>query len=306
MAEITSIFTATVMGFLARLYMLRTDYRQYPSYPQGYVIHLSIGLMASFLGAVAVPALLAKNYEAATFLALAATQFREVRKIERETLSSLEPLELIPRGNAYIEGIARVFEARNYLAGGTALFTSIVCLGLSRYWPPSTAVIGGAAGGFLATWFLNRMMVGLKIGDIAHVRSAAVHFDGPYLMVDDVVIMNVGLEESRKRILQEGIGVMIEPMDPDSKATLANLGQRQAILHDVSSLLGIQVDVGEPEFVPLLRRHSKTGALAMVIVPAEKNTEALLEAVRRTPVLEASIRRPLAARAGRLADSHRE
>ena len=148
--------------------------------------------------------------------------------------------------------------------------------------------------------------MGQKIGDIAHVRSAALHFDGPYLMVDNVVIMNVGLEESRRRILQEGIGVIIEPKDPDSKATLANLGQRQAILHDVSSLLGIQVDVGEPEFVPLLRRHSKTGALAMVIVPAEKNTEALLEAVRRTPVLEASIRRPLAAQAGRLADSHRE
>ncbi|NLY30146.1 MAG: hypothetical protein GX047_05890 [Firmicutes bacterium] len=302
----TSILAATVMGFLGRLYMLRTDYRQYPSYPQGYVIHLSIGLIASFLGAVALPALLAESYEAATFLALAATQFREVRKIERETLSKLEPLELIPRGNAYIEGIARVFEARNYLAGGTSLFTSIICLSLSRYWPLTTAVIGGAAGGFLAIWLLNRMMMGQRIGDIAHVRSAALHFDGPYLMVDNVVIMNVGLEESRRRILQEGIGVIIEPKDPDSKATLANLGQRQAILHDVSSLLGIQVDVGEPEFIPLLRRHRVTGALAMVIVPAEKNTEALLEAVRRTPVLEASIRRPLAAQAGRLADSHRE
>ena len=78
MAEITSILTATGMGFLARLYMLRTDYRQYPSYPQGYVIHLSVGLIASFLGAVALPALLAENYEAATFLALAATQLREV------------------------------------------------------------------------------------------------------------------------------------------------------------------------------------------------------------------------------------
>jgi len=305
-AELASILTATAVGFIARLYMLRTDYRQYPSYPQGYVIHLSIGLIASFLGAVAVPALLAENYEAATFLALAATQFREVRKIERETLSSLEPLELIPRGNAYIEGIARVFEARNYLAGGTSLITSIVCLNLARLWPLETAVVGGAAGGFLTMWFLNRMMVGKKVGDIARVRAAAVHFDGPYLMVEDVIIMNVGLKEARQRLLQDGIGVLIEPVDPDSKATLANLGQRQAILHDVSSLLGIQMDVGEPEFMPLLRRHRETGALAMVIVPAEKNTEALLEAVRRTPVLESAVRRPLAAKAGRLADSHRE
>lgn len=306
MEAIASVVTASAMGFFARLYMLRTDYRQYPSYPQGYVIHLSLGLIASLLGAVAVPALLAKDYAAATFLALAATQFREVRKIERETLSNLEATELIPRGNAYIEGIARVFEARNYLAGGTSLLTSIVVLSLGNHLSLIMAVAGGIAGGLGTMWLLNRMMLGRKVGDLAHVRAAQIIFDGPLLMVEDIVIMNVGLEAARNHILQHGIGVLIEPKDPDSKATLANLGQRQAILHDVSSLLGVQMDVGEPEFIPLLRRHPVTGALGMAIVPAERNTAALLEAIRRTPVLEASIRKPLASRAGRLADNHRE
>jgi len=303
---IASVAAASAMGFLARLYMLRTDYRQYPSYPQGYVIHLSLGLIASLLGAVALPALLAKDYAAATFLALAATQFREVRKIERETLENLEPTELIPRGNAYIEGIARVFEARNYLAGGTSLLTSMIMLGVCRYWSLTVALLAGIVGGLGAILLLNQMMLGSRVGELANVRAAKIHFDGPLLMVDDIMIMNVGLEAARARILQEGIGVVLEPKDPDSKATLANLGQRQAILHDAASLLGIQMDVGEPEFVPLLRRHPVTGALGMAIVPAEQNCAALLEAIRRTPVLEASVRKPLAARAGRLADTHRE
>ncbi|HBK52913.1 MAG TPA: hypothetical protein DDZ44_03100, partial [Syntrophomonas wolfei] len=61
------------------------------------------------------PAIAKPDYVAVTFLALAAQQFREIRNMERETLSKLEESKLIPRGPDYIEGIARVFEARNYL-----------------------------------------------------------------------------------------------------------------------------------------------------------------------------------------------
>ena len=81
-----AVIAGLVVGFLARLRMLRTDYRQYPTYPHGHVIHLSLGLIAAALGSVAVPALLDRNYTAVTFLTLAAQQFREVRNMERETL----------------------------------------------------------------------------------------------------------------------------------------------------------------------------------------------------------------------------
>jgi len=121
---IAAVALGTAIGALARFDTLRIDYRQYPSYPQGYTIHMTLGVIASFLGAVAIPALSARDFAAASFLALAATQFREVRSIERETLLNLEESELVPRGKAYIEGIARVFEARNYLAMMTAFVTS--------------------------------------------------------------------------------------------------------------------------------------------------------------------------------------
>jgi uncharacterized protein len=72
-------FAGVIIGTLTRYYLLRRDYRQYPSYPHGVVANLSLGFIAAVIGAVAIPALAEKEFTAVTFLALAATQFREVR-----------------------------------------------------------------------------------------------------------------------------------------------------------------------------------------------------------------------------------
>ena len=110
-----AVILGMIAGFLARLYMLRTDYRNYPSYPHGYIIHLSLGAIAASLASIALPALLEEEYTAITFLVLCAQQFRDIRNMERETLMKLEENTLVPRGLDYIEGIAKVFESRNYL-----------------------------------------------------------------------------------------------------------------------------------------------------------------------------------------------
>ncbi|MDD4335713.1 MAG: YIEGIA domain-containing protein, partial [Desulfotomaculaceae bacterium] len=126
MPQYLVVITAGILaGTLSRFILLRSDYRQYPGYPHGYLSHLLLGFIASALGAVAVPAVMAPEYTAVTFLALAAQQFREIRDMERRTLESLERTELIKRGLDYIEGIARTFEARNYLVMGTAFATSL-------------------------------------------------------------------------------------------------------------------------------------------------------------------------------------
>src|SRR5690606_7288743 len=130
-SNLLQIAVGSMAGILARLLLLKLDYRQYPGYPHGYISHLSLGAIASALGAVAVPALLNKDYTAFTFLALAGQQFWEIRNIERESLRNLEDLRLEKRGNAYIEGIARTFDARNYLVMATAFFSSaelVACL----------------------------------------------------------------------------------------------------------------------------------------------------------------------------------
>jgi len=293
------IAAAVAVGTFSRLIMLRSDYRQYPSYPHAYVVHLGLGVIAASLGALAVPAIVTRNFMAASILALAGQQFREVRDMERRSLEKLEDTELVPRGSAYIEGIARVFEARNYLAMAAALVASLV----SYVVPVSqaTAVTVGVACGLLTAAVISGVFGRRVVGDIAIVREGRIQFDGPLLSVDGIVLANIGLAESRSVIETEGIGVVVEPKDDNARATLANVGQRQAIVHDVASIMGARLDVSERDFTPLMRLDVKTGRAGMVIVPIERDVEALLEVVRRVPVIETSVRKPLATRAGRMA-----
>ena len=76
----------------------------------------------------------------------------------------------------------------------------------------------------------------------------------------------------------------------------------QAIAHDVSSMVGVRMDVGEQEYTPLVRRDPVSGKLVIVIVPSEDDEQAFLEAISNVPVLEGAIRKPLRSVAGRMMD----
>ncbi|HHV56310.1 MAG TPA: hypothetical protein GXX50_00895 [Firmicutes bacterium] len=291
LAHKEAIALGLALGFLFRFYMLRIDYRQYPSYPHGLIAHLSLGFIAAFLGAVAIPALLAREYTAVTFLALAAQQFRDIRNLERNTLEHLDETELVPRGPDYIEGIARVFEGRNYLV----MFVALVTSSLTLWFHPGPGVTGGVLLGLTLAHFRK----GPTLKDIAVVRLGKVNFRGSNLFVDDILIMNVGLKDSRHLMETLGVGVVIEPRNDDARATLANLGQRQAITHEASTLLGVRKDFAEPEFTPLCRLNTATGRAALFILPVEPDKELAVQAVRKVPVLESAIRRPLRTQVGR-------
>ena len=300
MNYLLTLVVATVAGFLARFYMLRRDYRQYPSYPQGWAIHLFLGFIGASIGAVIVPAVLEGDYSAVSFLLLAASQFREVRNVERETLTAMEATEMVKRGTAYIEGIARVFEARNYLAIWVSLVVAIVSeffvsLG---WWRVAISVVVGA----LVAIVLLKLMQGDEIHDIAAVELTEVKFDGALAIIDETVMMNVGLPASRQVYEERGLAAIVRPNGPNAKATLANLGQMQAIAHDIASMIGVYMDVGEQEFIPMVRRNPATGSLAVLMVPSEKDEEAFLAAIRRVPVLEGAVRKPLTSVAGKMID----
>ncbi len=290
---LTAITLGVFVGTAARYLMLRSDYRQYPTYPHGMVIHMSLGFIAAFLGAAAVPALVEKEFTAVTFLALAAQQFRDVRNIERQMLEGIEKSELVPRGPDYVEGIARVFEARNYLV----IFVAILVSGVMVY---SNALLALAAGIFgIAT--ANRFMRGKTIKDIAKVREGEVRFEGPNLFVENIHFMNLGTEEARKTVLERALGIIIEPFDDNARATLANAGQRQAISHDAAAQLGVHRDVDTAEFMPIVRRNLDTGRIGLIILPIEKDAESLILAVQGVPVLESAMKQPTKSRAGRQA-----
>lgn len=288
-----AVLNGIVIGVVIRYYLLKRDYRQYPSYPHGVITHLSLALIASLIGAIAIPALMEKEFTAVTFLALAATQFREVRTMERIMLEGLDQTNLVSRGPDYIEGIARVFEARNYLVMFAALL-----IGGATYWGN---IFYGLVVGFFSFIITQKLMGGKVIGDIAHVREGKVYFEGPNLYVEDIHLMNLGMDKVKKDYLDRALGVVIEPYDDDARATLANNGQRIAIAHDAAALMGIYKDVDTPEFTPIVRRDLDTGRLALIIVPSEKDIEFLVEAVKRVPVLESALSTPLKSYLGRKA-----
>ncbi|ARU63022.1 hypothetical protein CBW65_20120 [Tumebacillus avium] len=281
------ILIGALCGVACRLNLLKTDYRQYPTYPHGVIIHIALGVIASGLGAVLVATLLKRDYTAVTFLALAAQQFRDVRNMERQMLTNVDALELVPRGTTYIEGIAMAFEGRNYLVIGTAFFSALATHFF--YW------WGGIVIGLICIWLSSWFMSGKTLAAIVNIKEAKVTFDGPNLFVDDILIYNSGLKDTQQRILKNGMGFILEPKNANGTVSLGNLGQRQAILHDVSTILGVYRDSGEPSLVPLSKRDLNSGRLALFLLPMDRDPVKAREIIERVPVLENSYRKPLKA-----------
>ncbi|MCP3738718.1 YIEGIA family protein [Rossellomorea sp. BNER] len=285
------VIFGVILGTITRLYMLRTDYRQYPTYLHGKIIHLALGFIAAGLGTIAVPALLEQNFTAITFLTVAASQFRDVRNMERETLTQVDGFELVPRGATYIEGIAVAFESRNYLVIFTSLLTTLSYIVVNFY---AALIIGGIA--MVISHFL---MAGGKLKDIVHIEYVEPHFEGPGLYVGNIYIMNIGLKIRQEEILKYGMGFILEPKSFDSRSTLSNLGQRQAILHDVSTSLGIYKDSGTPALTPLAKRDLDDGRIGVFVLPQERDIKKAIAAIGQVPTLENAIRMPTEATANK-------
>lgn len=284
------VVVGIVFGFVARTLLLRTDFRQYPTYPTGRIIHLSFGFIAAFIGAVAIPAVLESDWTAVTFLGLAATQFREVRKMERESLQNIDNFELVERGTPFIEGMAQAFESRNYLVMFTALITTLCAV--FSFWL-------GIIGGIIMLVMVKFNMSGQLLKAIADVTEAEIRFEGPTLFVGDILIKNVGLEDTRKIITEKAVGAIIIPKNQNSIVTLSFLGQRQAMLHHVATVLGSYLDSGEPALIPLTKRDMEDGRIALFFLPREKDFHQIKAVLDNVPVLDSAIRMPKEADKGK-------
>ncbi|QDP40474.1 YIEGIA family protein [Radiobacillus deserti] len=285
------IIFGVIVGTLSRILMLRTDYRQYPTYLHGRVIHISLGFIAAALGTVAVPAIMEKEFTAVTFLTIAASQFREVRNMERNTLTELDAFEMVPRGKTYIEGIAVAFEGRNYLVILTSFMGTLAYL-VFNIWIAVIVVI-------LCFIIIKKLMSGSNLKEIVHIEHCPIHFEGAGLYVDDIYIMNIGLPERQQEILKYGMGFVLTPKNFDIRTTIANFGQRQAILHDVSVSLGVFHDSGTPALVPLIKRDLDTGRIGVFVLPQDRDIDKAITTIGAVPVLENAIRKPSESKASK-------
>lgn len=284
------VVVGTLVGLVARLILLRTDFRQYPTYPTGRIIHISSGFIAAFIGSVAVPSVLESDWTAVTFLGLAATQFREIRKMERETLEKVDRKELVKRGEAFIEGMAQAFEGRSYIVMFVALLTTLICI--YNIWL-------GVVIGIGITFLIKAKMKGLLLTQIANISEGDIRFEGPNLYVNDIHIKNVGLVESKKIIMEKAMGAIVTPKDEDSVITLSNLGQRQAMLHHIANVLGAYLDSGEPDLVPLSKRDMADGRVALFFLPKEKDFQQIQKVLEHVPILDSAMRLPSEADKGK-------
>ncbi|MCM3164334.1 MULTISPECIES: YIEGIA family protein [Bacillaceae] len=279
--QIALIVTAIIIGTLARVLTIKEDYRQYPSYPNGYLIHLITGFVAAALGAVAIPALMTKNFVAVTFLTLAIQQFRDVRKTERESLKDLENTEYAYRGDAYIDGISKTFEARNYFALIVSFATglTIQLVNTNSIW---INIICGTIVGFIVLFVLKRFSKGKTVGDIANVKEGKVEIKGSELFVDGIYVSNqLGTENARKLFEKEGLAVVIYPREEHFRITLDNYGQRQAILFETTRSVGVKR-------YHFTRKEYEEGRVVITLVPIINDINKLVETVKNTPLLESA------------------
>lgn len=273
------ILVPILCGTLARYFTLIIDYRQYPSYPNGYLIHLVAGFISSGIGAIAIPALLEKNFEAVTFLFLATEQFRDVRRIEKESLESLDDVEHVFRGEAYIDGIAKTFEARNYFALLVSFVTS-----LTMHIVPHKIIwlniISGILAGIIILYILKSFSKGKAVGDIAEIKLAKITVKNSELYVEDIFVTNhLGTDKSRELVQNSGIAAIVYPKEKHFNRILNHNGQRQAIIFETCRVLGLKR-------YHYTKRDYETGRIAVVMVPIIYDEGAFIETIKKTPLLE--------------------
>lgn len=287
-------FVGIFVGLTSRFIMLNLDQKQYPTQPNVLLTQIVLAFVASSLGSLVVPALVARSYTSITFLSLAAEQFRQVRENRRDTLQNLEDIQLVQRGDAFIEEIARTYEIRNYMC----IITSLLTVGLHYFLISEfkinvniSLVISGVSGLILA-FLLRKLLTRQTIGDIADVVPAKISFvDEVIMQVGDLKgITNMGLKEDRDRYIEHGLGIEIIPKDKSyiNASILLNPGQRQAIIYNIYSRIGILKQDNEPAFSPLPRRNPKKESLVIAYIPMEKDIDKLIESVKSCPILSSA------------------
>ena len=290
------IVLGVCFGVLTRALLLRLDAGPLPSHPHGRINYLFLGLVAAVLGALAPAALLTADYTAGVFLAIGTSQFHSVRQIERDMLMALDSAELVPRGRPYVEGLSMMLETRNYLVMITAMASTAVGL----LFGPLPGVAAGLITGIAVT---AAARTGVSVGSVATITTADITEDGDAVLVGGTTVLENPAPELRRE-LAHAIGLRVQPRTPAGRMTLAEPGQRQALLHNLTAELGVHRVGGapkgpaQPEADPVRRAAADgallpaesldpaDGTLALLIFPQYRSVDLALRSANGTPLLE--------------------
>ena len=283
-----AFLVSTFIGVLCRGLVLRVTDKQYPTRPQDYLEQIIISGLAASLGAIALPALVDKEFSSLTFIAVAIQQFQGLAKQERITLENIDNGEVVPKGSAYVEEIASTYESRSYISLFASLAASIVYIYLNKKFNASFllstigAVIAGAIVGLIFRRYLRRS----SIGDVADIVVANINFEGPILKVNDTIITNIGLKDTRDKYLKNGLAIEIIPKSMSSFGIINDLGQRDAIIHNLFIHMGIDKDVDEKDIVAISRVVLNKNTVVIPFMPVLKDINVMIDVAKSTPILE--------------------
>lgn len=290
------ILLGVIVGVITRAVLLGADEGRFPTRPHGRINYLFLGVVASVLGAMAPAAVLAAQYLAGVFIAIGLSQFHQVRQIERSMLRALDATAVVPRGKAYIEGLAAMLETRNYLVMLTAMLTA-----------SGTAVaglIGGAVVGLVSgTLACLAARSGASLRRVAEARLAPPEVDGGDVRVGGTALYRDS--PAVRTALPDAVGLRLRPRSAAGRLSLAEPAQRQAVLHNLAANLGMRRDAegGDPAhdhvLVPAAAVDPASGEIAVLLFPDVADARSLAPKIALdTPLLEGVRHRHPGARYG--------
>ena len=143
-------------------------------------------------------------------------------------------------------------------------------------------ILSGAVVGLIVLYILKRFSKGKAIGDIAQVTEGKIEVKESELFVDGIYVSNLlGSENASKMFQNEGIAVVINPNEEHFRIALDNYGQRQAALFEATRAIGVKR-------YHFTRKEYEKGRVVITLVPIVKDIDKLIEAVKKTPLLEST------------------
>ena len=283
-----AFIAAMIIGTLCRFFLLRVKDNQYPTTPQDYIEQIIIASLAASLGAVAFPALIDKEFSALTFLAVGIQQFQGLAQQEKITLENTDADELVSKGEPYIDVIATTYEVRSYVSLFSALIASIIYIYIARKYDADALIctIFATLGGIIVALIFRRMLRRSSIKDVADIYPAKISFDGPILKVNDIVMTNIGLKDTRKKYLEKGIAIEIVPKDMSSFGIINDIGEQRAIMHNIYLHMGIDKDVDETDIKTIARTNLDRKSVVIVTIPLLRDEVKLIQVAESAPILD--------------------
>ncbi len=283
-----AFLVALIIGTLCRGFVLRITNKQYPTRPLDYIEQIIVAGLSASLGAIALPALIDKEFSALTFFAVGIQQFQGLAQQERITLENLDDDEMVKKGGSYVEEIASTYETRSYISLFSALAASSAYIFIARRYGAShllctiAAIIAGMIVAFIFRVALRRN----SVGDIADVVPAELHFEGSQLFVNNVHIIDIGLKSTRDRYIKKGMAIEIIPKTVSDFGIINDLGQRQAILHNIYINMGIDKDIDEVDILAISRANMDKMTVVIPFIPILQDMDVLKQVIKSTPIIE--------------------